>query len=101
MNNVTVLAIAISRRAPTITVEKWQNDANGVARLQQTIVISKNQAANTITITGAPLLLEFDKLFERQPATPTERDIEIGNDQLEWSAEVTWERPASETSGRR
>ncbi|KAL3484544.1 hypothetical protein BJX62DRAFT_243824 [Aspergillus germanicus] len=62
----------------------WANDANGVARLQQTIVISKNPATNTITITGAPLLLEFDKLFERQPATPTERDIEIGNDQLEW-----------------
>ncbi|KAL3444403.1 hypothetical protein BJX65DRAFT_297706 [Aspergillus insuetus] len=71
MNTVTVLAVAISRRAPTITVEKWANDANGVARLKQTIVISKNPATNTITITGAPLLLEFDKLFGRQPATPT------------------------------
>jgi hypothetical protein len=96
MNTVTVLAVAISRRAPTITIEKWQNDANGDAGLQQTIVISKNQTTSTtITITGAPLLLEFDKLFERQPATPTERDIEIGNDPLEWWAEVIWERPAS------
>ncbi|KAL2797427.1 hypothetical protein BJX66DRAFT_348568 [Aspergillus keveii] len=96
MNTVTVLAVAISRRAPTITIEKWQNDANGDAGLQQTIVISKNQTTSTtITITGAPLLLEFDKLFERQPATPTERDIEIGNDPLEWWAEVIRERPAS------
>jgi hypothetical protein len=96
MNTVTVLAVTISRRAPTITIEKWQNDANGDAGLEQTIVISKNQTTSTtITITGAPLLLEFDKLFERQPATPMERDIEIGNDPLEWWVEVIWERPAS------
>jgi hypothetical protein len=95
MNTVTVLAIAISRRAPTITIGKWENDANGDARLKQTIVISKDQATNTITITGAPLVIEFSKLFEREPATPTERDIEIGDDKLEWWAEVIWERPAS------
>ncbi|CEL11021.1 hypothetical protein ASPCAL14128 [Aspergillus calidoustus] len=95
MNTVTVLAIAISRRAPTITIGKWDNDANGDVRLKQTIVISKDQATNTITIPGAPLVIEFSKLFEREPATPTERDIEIGDDKLEWWAEVIWERPGS------
>ncbi|KAJ0421528.1 hypothetical protein BJY00DRAFT_312133 [Aspergillus carlsbadensis] len=85
----TVLGVVIDDNAPWITIEKWENDLNGDARLQQRIFIEQDRAANIVTITGSPLVLEFEKLFERPP-TPTERDVEIDDEKLEFWARIIW-----------
>ncbi|KAL2827514.1 hypothetical protein BDW59DRAFT_143902 [Aspergillus cavernicola] len=84
----TVLTLAIDRNAPKITIEKWENNVNGFHHLQQRIVISKR--ANNISITGAPLIINFENLFLRPPSIPREQDIEIDDEKLKFLAEDIW-----------
>ncbi|KAL2855594.1 hypothetical protein BJX68DRAFT_263952 [Aspergillus pseudodeflectus] len=85
VNNVTVLGFVITHNAPRITIDKWTNDPNGNARLQQRIIIAKRRGAGEITITGGPLVIGFESLFERAP-TATEPDVSIDEEKLEFWA---------------
>jgi hypothetical protein len=87
----TVLTVAIRDRAETIIVEKWENAANGRAHAQQHLKITRNRRANTATVTGGPLIIEFEKLFSRPISSPIERDLVLGNVQLQQIARVVWQ----------
>ncbi|KAL2813463.1 hypothetical protein BDW59DRAFT_167514 [Aspergillus cavernicola] len=87
----TILTIRISRNEPKIIIERWESDGNSQGHREQQIVISKRRNGK-ITIAGAPLVLDFERLFLRAPTTPRERNIEIGNEKLEFVATRVWVR---------
>ncbi|KAL2869557.1 uncharacterized protein BJX67DRAFT_370769 [Aspergillus lucknowensis] len=62
--------------------------ALSISKLAQTIVISQTRS-HPIRITGAPLCLEFDKVFLRQP-TRAEHNIEIAAEDLRFLAQDIW-----------
>ena len=60
-----VLLFSIGRTARTMIIEKWEN------RSVQAITID----SNSNTVNGAPLTLEFRKIFLRQAVPPLEHDF--------------------------
>ncbi|RDW61822.1 uncharacterized protein DSM5745_10494 [Aspergillus mulundensis] len=88
-----VLTIAISRYGPGIMLERWERDpANGRIRAIQRLRITRNKRADTVTVVGAPLIIQFEKLFLRAPVTPAEDDIFLNNDDLEHVARGIWKQ---------
>ncbi|KAL4787636.1 hypothetical protein BJX76DRAFT_369359 [Aspergillus varians] len=87
----TVLTLRIDQNEPRIAIERWESTVNGHGRRQQQVVISRTRSSK-ITITGAPLLLEFERLFLRAPTIPKERNIEIDNERLEFLATRVWSK---------
>ncbi|KAJ0414169.1 hypothetical protein BJY00DRAFT_321205 [Aspergillus carlsbadensis] len=97
----TVLTIAIRDHAKTIVVEKWEKAPSGRAHSQQHIEITRNRRANTATVTGGPLVIDFEKLFSRPISSPIERDIVLGDAQLSKIARVIWQEADKEEEKRR
>ncbi|CAP92584.1 Pc13g15150 [Penicillium rubens Wisconsin 54-1255] len=63
---------------------------NSVNHRYQTVQISRK--GSEITITGSPLVIEFEKLFLRPPLIePRERNIQIGDGELQFVAEKAWD----------
>ncbi|KAI9368036.1 hypothetical protein BJX61DRAFT_248967 [Aspergillus egyptiacus] len=87
----TVLTIIIGRSGHEITFEKWEKSSYGRVQRQQHVGVSKNQDVDTVTVVGSPLVIEFEKLFLGPRGSPVERDIEIGDDELEYLARNIWE----------
>ncbi|KAL2821301.1 hypothetical protein BDW59DRAFT_150351 [Aspergillus cavernicola] len=84
-----VLTLAINPHSPSITIENWgMNNQRHLGQLRQTIQISKT--GNNLTITGAPLIIEFERLFLRTPVEPRERNILIDKGELEYLAQQIW-----------
>lgn len=84
-----VLTLCIDRSRPEIVIEQWE--ANGISRCERTqrIVMSKTRRGTLIT--GGPLIIDFAKLFLRQPNLPREQDINIDGAELEELASCVWE----------
>jgi hypothetical protein len=78
-----VLLISIGRRARKIIIEKWENrpvPANRPVTRSNTTQIATRTQAITInstpnSVNGAPLTLEFQKIFLRQAVPPLEHDF--------------------------
>lgn len=68
-----VLIIWIWKDVKMLHIEKYIPGPAACANLVATVVI--NCAASSTTVTGAPLVLEFNRVFDRQPNSPLERDI--------------------------
>lgn len=83
-----VLALTVSRKAPEITIEKWELNNENIQRAQ-TVNISKSQKGD-ITVRNEPLVIEFEKLFLRDPEIPKETDIHIDSSKLEKLAGAIW-----------
>ena len=93
-----VLLISIGRRARTIIIEKWENrpvSANRAATRSNTTqtptqiqVITINSDSNTVN--GAPLTLEFRKIFLRQAVPPLEHDFTFTTQDLSEFANDFW-----------
>ncbi|KAL4778347.1 hypothetical protein BJX76DRAFT_366382 [Aspergillus varians] len=92
------LSVSVHMRRKQVTIHKWESfqvqiragQAQTGERLAQTIVLSQVQS-HPIRVTGAPLRLEFDKVFLRQPLpTQDEHDIEITAEDLRFMAEEVW-----------
>jgi hypothetical protein len=95
-----VLLISIGRRARTMIIEKWENrpvPANGPAtRSNTTQTPTQIQAitidSNSNTVNGAPLTLEFRKIFLRQAVPPLEHDFTFTTQHLLAYATNFWAR---------
>ncbi|BCS28166.1 uncharacterized protein APUU_61214A [Aspergillus puulaauensis] len=85
-----ILTVHINRTRPEIVIEQWES--NGVSRCERTqrIAISKTRRGTTF-VAGGPLIIDFSKLFLRQPDLPREQDISIGDEELEQLATCIWE----------
>lgn len=84
------LTMSVNRREPSIEIHKWEHE-NNRPRISQTIKLWKDAEGNDqpIQTDGAPLLIEFDKLFLRAPAMH-EHDIRIESDDLRRVAKAVW-----------
>lgn len=58
-------------------------------RVQQVTVTKDGQ--NNITVAGAPLTIDFDRVFLWPAVPPLERNITVTQQQLEFIASVTWQ----------
>lgn len=85
--------IKINRRAPEVTIEKWGQRSNhsstGPHRLQFTII--RKNAKGDIIIRGDPVIIDFEKLFLRQPDAPREKDVQLGAEFLRELAISIWQ----------
>ena len=80
-----VLLISIGRRARMMIIEKWENGPQ-IATQIQAITID----TNSNTVIGAPLTLEFRKIFLRQAVPPLEHDFTITAQHLSAYATNFW-----------
>ena len=91
-----VLLFSISRTARTIIIEKWENGpvpANRPATRSITTQTPTQIQAITIdsnNVTGAPLTLEFRKIFLRQALPPMEHDFTFTAQDLSAFATNFW-----------
>ncbi|KAL3471245.1 hypothetical protein BJX99DRAFT_237884 [Aspergillus californicus] len=85
-----VFALRISRaRQREIKLEQWVFE-NGRYHRQGLVTITRLRDGTT-RVHGAPIIVGFEKLALRAPATPTEhRSIEINEEQFETLAEQIW-----------
>ena len=94
-----VLLFSIGRRSRTMIIEKWENrpvPANRpVTRSMPTAVATQIQAiaidSNSNTVNGAPLTLEFEKIFLRQAVPPLEHDFTFTAQDLSEYATDFWD----------
>jgi hypothetical protein len=94
----TVLTISVWKKNKGITFERWElisyptrgDPAKMVPEVVQKVIVSK-ESDEPVRITGAPLVIGFDKLFLR-PAEKEkgEGDIIIGEEDLAMVAEHVW-----------
>lgn len=95
-----VIIIHVNPTGKTIQIEKWISESSAGTRVSprltqavfptRTVQISIDQSATLSITTGAPLVLEFDKVFCRQPVTPLEQDIIFTKQELEQWAQMLW-----------
>ena len=92
-----VLLISISRTTRTMIIEKWENRPvpnRPATRSNATQIPTKIQAitidSNSNTVDGAPLTLEFRKIFLRQAVPPLEHDFTFTAQDLLALATVFW-----------
>ena len=93
-----VLLFSIGRTARTMIIEKWENrpvPANMPAtRSNTTQTPTQIQAitidSNSNTVNGAPLTLEFQKIFLRQAVSPLEHDFTFTAQDLSAFATDFW-----------
>ncbi|KAL3428673.1 hypothetical protein BDV09DRAFT_204129 [Aspergillus tetrazonus] len=84
-----ILTMHISRTSPQITIEKWEGNADGHFGGTQNIVIRRNSGG--ICFSGTLLVIEFHKLFLRQPTIPKEQNVVLDKNKLEILAEAIWD----------
>jgi hypothetical protein len=102
-----VLLFSISRTARTMTIKKWENrpvPANPPVPVNRTATGLMTRAAvqtptqiqaitidsNSNTVNGAPLTLEFRKIFLRQAVPPLEHDFTFTTQDLSEFATDFW-----------
>ena len=95
-----VIIIHVNPADKKIQIEKWISGSSAGTRVSprltqavfptRTAQISIDQSATPFITTGAPLVLEFDKVFCRQPVTPLEQDIIFTQQELEQWAQMLW-----------
>ncbi|KAJ9271520.1 hypothetical protein DTO212C5_2312 [Paecilomyces variotii] len=101
-----VILIWISPRTKTVLIEKWipsllntdvrrssriaASSSSSGATAVKIAEISINQAGATSVITGAPLVLEFDRLVGRLPQHFNEGDVVYSQSELDYWARGLW-----------
>ena len=95
-----VLLFSIGRRARTMIIEKWENRPVPTnrprTRSNTTQIPTQIQAitidSNSDRVNGAPLILEFRKIFLRQAVPPLEHDFTFTTQHLLAYATNFWAR---------
>jgi hypothetical protein len=96
-----VLLVWIRPAAKAITIEKWILGSPPVTRTSarlarsytfptRTAEIKIDQSQTPPRIVGAPLILEFHKVFDRPAVAPLEGDIEFSSQDLDDWATSLW-----------
>ncbi|CAI7580184.1 unnamed protein product [Penicillium glandicola] len=95
-NASVALAMKINTKIPSIKLERVEWDtATEESQATQVIIMSKNESGQ-ITISDSPLVIPFEALFQRPPASPStpaspvEKDIEINEQALSRIASDIW-----------
>ena len=91
-NTKIAIAVKSNRKRPMITVDKWewnQNDRH--SQISQHIEIWESKSGDEVTVSGSPLTIPFHLLFLRDPETPRETDLSIGEDEVKEVAKWMWD----------
>jgi hypothetical protein len=83
-----VFTLAVNRRTPEVTIEKWELENDRPHRTQR-VSVSK-ATSGQVTVRNDPLVIEFGKLFLREASMPKEKDIVIDKDELQDIATSVW-----------
>ena len=67
-----VFTLAVDRNSPNITIDKWEPEGDREVCTQHVTVYQG--VHKHLYSTGAPLTIEFSKLFLRDPEVPREKD---------------------------
>lgn len=84
-----VFTLEVDRKMSTVTINKWEFCNEQPCRTQHVEV--KKGEASSVRVSGGPLIIEFDKLFLRQPNSPKETDIQLDAETLRSLAISIWE----------
>jgi hypothetical protein len=95
----TVITIAVQKRREAITIDKWEaisrptrgDPGKMVPEVVQKVTMTRQGGGAPVHITGAPLVIGFEKLFLR-PAEEEkgEGDVVFSHDDLAEIADLTW-----------
>lgn len=87
-----VITIHVNPTSKKIQIEKWVSGSSATQAVfpTRTAQISIDQSTTPFITAGAPLVLEFDKVFCRQPVPPLEQDILFTQQELEQWAQMLW-----------
>jgi hypothetical protein len=94
-----VLLIRVQPTSRRIKIEKWEPGQAPTTRSSARLNPSNAYPVQTaeldidpgLTVTGAPLVLEFQKIFDRPSVPPTERDIVFtAQDLIDWAG-LIWQ----------
>lgn len=75
-----VSILEVDRKMSTVAIKKWEFCSGQAHRTQRVEV--KTGEASSVRVSCDPLILEFEKLFLRQPSLPNRTDIELDNETL-------------------
>ena len=82
------LTVKVDRRAPVLTVDKWQWVDGEIERTQQ---ITMEKVNGSVVFSGDPLVIPFNLLFLREPRDGTaEGDIVISRGEFGLFADPVW-----------
>lgn len=95
----TAITISVQKKKRAITIEKWEaisrptrgEPGKMVPEVVQKVTMTREGDGKPVHVTGAPLVIGFDKLFLR-PAEEDkgEGDVFLDNDDLTLVADLTW-----------
>ncbi|KAL4968449.1 uncharacterized protein BDV14DRAFT_197229 [Aspergillus stella-maris] len=85
-----VLTIKV-HSATKLIFEKWERNLEGRPQRQQTISVERVNKSDTITVLEGPLVIGLEDLLRTKPSGPSERDIQIGDNELEDIARQVFE----------
>lgn len=71
-------------------MDKWEWNHNN-AQSQRSQHIEIWESGDEVKVTGSPLIVPFHLLFLRNPETPREFDLAIGEKEFQELAKLTWE----------
>ncbi|KAJ0421149.1 hypothetical protein BJY00DRAFT_112133 [Aspergillus carlsbadensis] len=72
-----IVTIRVSQSRPEIALEKWEDNHEGRKERCQTITIRHGVEGKKPKVEGGPMVLDFEKLFLRPPATPMEQEVVV------------------------
>ena len=83
-----VFTLAVDRNSPNITIDKWEPEGDREVCTQHVTVYQG--VHKHLYSTGAPLTIEFSKLFLCDPEIPREKDIRFCENDLKEIATILW-----------
>lgn len=84
------ISVELNRNRPIITMDKWEWNHNN-AQSQRSQHVEIWESGDEVKVTGSPLIVPFHLLFRRNPETPRESDLAIGEKEFQELAKLTWE----------
>ncbi|KAL5337380.1 hypothetical protein BJX70DRAFT_245281 [Aspergillus crustosus] len=95
----TVFTLEIYEHAARIILEKWENDGDGHGHHRRQRIEITRRNNGQITVSEAPLTIDFEKLFLRPPEGPQEQRIEMNAVMLQELAEYVWDEQDRKKAG--
>ncbi|KAJ5204900.1 uncharacterized protein N7498_005779 [Penicillium cinerascens] len=83
------LTLKVSRNTPMVTFDTLER-VNQRSHRTQHITVSKN-SGDHITLSGSPMTIPFDLLFQRPISCPAERNIQLADNELKDITSRIWE----------
>lgn len=92
-----VIIVSMSQSDSTLLIEKWENAPVGQASSSRRSVRISNRptcmqqlTVDLVHVRGGPLVVEFEKMFLREPVLPHEGDIVLRDEDLLRWADLVW-----------